>query len=75
MKSCATIFEEVVPVPAFREHPSKLFVETTSRCNLNCVMCMKQNDGAATDGDLEPAALANRSSIPGWSNTSPGRGN
>jgi MoaA/NifB/PqqE/SkfB family radical SAM enzyme len=28
-------------------HPgasSKLFVETTSRCNLNCAMCMKQND-------------------------------
>jgi putative metalloenzyme radical SAM/SPASM domain maturase len=41
--------------PAFLEHPSKLFVETTSRCNLNCVMCMKQNSGGSMkDGDLAP---------------------
>lgn len=41
------------PVPAFREYPSKLFVETTSRCNLSCVMCMKQHpDCASVDGDL-----------------------
>jgi putative metalloenzyme radical SAM/SPASM domain maturase len=58
MKSCATILEDVVPVPARREHPSKLFVETTSRCNLNCVMCMKQNDGVGIDGDLEPTTFA-----------------
>ena len=46
-------------IPAFRDHPSKLFVETTSRCNLNCVMCPKQNQGSGTpDGDLEPGTFA-----------------
>jgi putative metalloenzyme radical SAM/SPASM domain maturase len=51
--------EEPVQVPpAFRRHPSKLFVETTSRCNLNCVMCMKQNpDGGVREGDLAPATF------------------
>lgn len=40
-------------LPALRPWPSKLFVETTSRCNLNCAMCMKQNSGSAgRDGDL-----------------------
>ncbi len=29
-------------VPAFRPRPSKLFVETTTRCNLSCKMCVKQ---------------------------------
>ena len=44
--------------PAFREYPSKLFVETTSRCNLNCVMCSKQNQGSITpDGDLDLATF------------------
>lgn len=44
--------------PAFRDHPSKLFVETTSRCNLNCVMCPKQNrSGAPADGDLDQSAF------------------
>jgi putative metalloenzyme radical SAM/SPASM domain maturase len=47
------------PEPAFRDHPTKLFVETTSRCNLNCVMCMKQNgDGASCDGDLDHQLFA-----------------
>lgn len=27
------------------EHPSKLFVETTTRCNLGCLMCVKQTAG------------------------------
>ena len=45
IKSSAAIARDVEPIPALREHPSKLFVETTSRCNLNCVMCMKQNGG------------------------------
>jgi putative metalloenzyme radical SAM/SPASM domain maturase len=30
-----------------RSHPSKLFVEVTTRCNLRCGMCMKQNGSAA----------------------------
>lgn len=41
--------------PAFLEYPSKLFVETTSRCNLSCAMCMKQNPvgGRGGEGDLD----------------------
>lgn len=50
--------EQLLLSPAFREYPSKLFVETTSRCNLNCVMCMKQSpDGTIRDGDLSPATF------------------
>jgi putative metalloenzyme radical SAM/SPASM domain maturase len=42
--------------PALREYPTKLFVETTTRCNLNCFMCVKQNQGnGICDGDLTPA--------------------
>ena len=41
--------------PSLRAYPTKLFVETTTRCNLNCFMCVKQNQGADTcDGDLSP---------------------
>lgn len=59
MKSFAAIADDIVPIPALREYPSKLFVETTSRCNLGCVMCMKQNPvGAPPDGDLAPATFA-----------------
>lgn len=28
---------------AARDHPSKLFIEVTTRCNLTCGMCVKQN--------------------------------
>ncbi len=58
--SCAVLSsEESYTEPAFRDYLSKLFVETTSRCNLNCVMCPKQNrSGGAADGDLEPATFA-----------------
>ncbi|HEY6096550.1 MAG TPA: radical SAM protein, partial [Candidatus Deferrimicrobium sp.] len=39
--------------PAQREHPSKLFVEVTTRCNMNCSMCVKQTDGGGSpEGDL-----------------------
>ena len=45
--------------PALWEHPSKLFVETTSRCNLGCVMCVKQTDGGCiAEGDLEETTFA-----------------
>ena len=38
---------------ALRPYPSKLFVETTTRCNLNCFMCVKQSDDTCIDeGDL-----------------------
>lgn len=41
--------------PALLDHPSRLFVETTSRCNLRCPMCVKQSGaGNVTDGDMAP---------------------
>lgn len=40
---------------AARVFPSKLFVETTTRCNLNCFMCVKQNRGSdVSEGDFSP---------------------
>ena len=56
MQNCAAALSDLTPVsePALLDYPSKLFVETTSRCNLNCVMCMKQNgEGGMRDGDLD----------------------
>lgn len=45
--------------PAFRPYPSRLFVETTTRCNLSCVMCMKQSRGSdLREGDLSPVTFA-----------------
>lgn len=47
-----------VIAPPLREYPTRLFVESTSRCNLGCVMCMKQAPGCGiTDGDLQPATF------------------
>lgn len=41
---------------ALQEFPRKLFVEVTTRCNLSCFMCVKQNqEGLIDDGDLSPA--------------------
>lgn len=40
---------------ALRDLPTKLFVETTTRCNLNCFMCVKQNRGSqVNEGDFSP---------------------
>src|SRR5512135_1193884 len=40
-------------LPALRNHPSKLFVETTTRCNMKCQMCVKQTMGSGLiEGDL-----------------------
>jgi len=40
---------------ALRDFPSKLFVESTTRCNLNCFMCVKQNQGSdVREGDFSP---------------------
>jgi putative metalloenzyme radical SAM/SPASM domain maturase len=40
---------------ALRDHPTRLFVETTTRCNLNCFMCVKQNRGSdVREGDFTP---------------------
>ncbi|MBI1920499.1 MAG: radical SAM/SPASM domain-containing protein [Geobacter sp.] len=45
-------------VAALREYPSRLFVETTTRCNLRCRMCVKQTDGnCITEGDMSPAVF------------------
>lgn len=60
-KNTAADFNREYPLaePALLEYPSKLFVETTSRCNLSCVMCMKQNpDGLINDGDLDLPTFA-----------------
>src|SRR5512138_447606 len=39
--------------PALRDHPSKLFVEVTTRCNLRCAMCVKEAQGRPiTEGDM-----------------------
>jgi putative metalloenzyme radical SAM/SPASM domain maturase len=44
---------------AFRPYPSKLFVETTTHCNLLCPMCVKQAaDSRVIDGDLSQATFA-----------------
>jgi putative metalloenzyme radical SAM/SPASM domain maturase len=45
--------------PALLAHPSKLFVETTTRCNLGCFMCVKQTcDHAIDEGDMSAATFA-----------------
>jgi putative metalloenzyme radical SAM/SPASM domain maturase len=44
---------------ALRRYPSKLFVETTSRCNLGCFMCVKQTGGGCiAEGDLSETHFA-----------------
>jgi putative metalloenzyme radical SAM/SPASM domain maturase len=38
---------------ALNKHPSKLFVEVTTRCNLQCGMCVKQNGmGGIPEGSM-----------------------
>lgn len=45
--------------PAALRTPSKLFVETTTRCNLGCFMCVKQTcDHAIMEGDMSLATFA-----------------
>jgi len=40
---------------ALLDHPSRLFVEVTSRCNLRCPMCVKQSGiGDVREGDMLP---------------------
>ena len=52
MSSCSA------PQPAFRKHPSKLFVETTTRCNLKCPACVKQSVGnEIREGDISMATF------------------
>jgi putative metalloenzyme radical SAM/SPASM domain maturase len=45
--------------PYLRPHPSKLFVETTTLCNLGCFMCVKQTAGCGmTEGEMTPETFA-----------------
>ena len=40
---------------AVNEYPAKLFVEVTTRCNLRCGMCVKQNGiGGIPEGTMSP---------------------
>jgi putative metalloenzyme radical SAM/SPASM domain maturase len=44
---------------ALRNFPTKLFVETTTRCNLSCFMCVKQSRGSeVSEGDFSPELFA-----------------
>jgi putative metalloenzyme radical SAM/SPASM domain maturase len=55
-ESCKNAFSanpEQEKHPAFRNHPSKLFIELTTRCNLSCRMCLKQSAGCEIrEGDM-----------------------
>lgn len=43
---------------AFLDHPTKLFVEVTTRCNMQCAMCVKQAPGGEVkEGDLALATF------------------
>lgn len=45
--------------PALRPHPSKLFVEVTTRCNLHCAMCVKEAKGQGiAEGNMTPETFA-----------------
>ncbi|MDA8242488.1 MAG: radical SAM/SPASM family putative metalloenzyme maturase [Nitrospiraceae bacterium] len=52
--------------PALAGYPSRLFVEVTTKCNLRCGMCVRQNNGGAiregsmTSGTFEALAPAFR---------------
>lgn len=59
----ATIYEETKTfehiTAALRPYPTKLFVETTTRCNLSCFMCVKQSDDRCIDeGDISEDTFA-----------------
>jgi len=58
MTTNSTTEAQAVP-PALQARPSKLFVETTTRCNLGCFMCVKQTcDHAIVEGDMSLATFA-----------------
>lgn len=41
------------------DYPAKLFVEITTRCNLSCGMCVKQNgEGNIAEGTISPETFA-----------------
>lgn len=39
-------------------HPTRIYLETTTRCNLSCAMCVKQSSGGdIAEGDFSPTAF------------------
>jgi len=47
------VVAETELLPALRNYPSRLFVETTTRCNMKCHMCVKQSMGnGVKEGDI-----------------------
>jgi len=51
--SSAAVVNQTQVIPALRDYPAKVFVETTTRCNLHCHMCVKQTpQSGIVDGDL-----------------------
>jgi putative metalloenzyme radical SAM/SPASM domain maturase len=45
--------------PGLRAHPSKLFVEVTTRCNMRCAMCVKEARGQRiAEGDMSAELFA-----------------
>jgi putative metalloenzyme radical SAM/SPASM domain maturase len=47
-----------------RDYPSKLFVEVTTRCNLQCRMCVKQNGiGGIPEGIMSPETFEQLSPV------------
>jgi len=51
-------FNEKTRQPALRNYPTKLFVETTTNCNLGCFMCVKQAGKCGiTEGEMSSATL------------------
>ena len=58
MSSQPSSHPAAVPAP-LREYPSKLFVETTTFCNLRCPMCVKQAaDSNIIDADMSDAIFS-----------------
>ena len=58
MKNPGTTIK-VEPPAALRGYPGKLFVEITTRCNLGCLMCVKQTQGCGmSEGEMPPATFA-----------------
>jgi putative metalloenzyme radical SAM/SPASM domain maturase len=50
---------ETAQHPSLRPHPSKLFVEVTTRCNLHCPMCVKRAPRQhIADGDMSSETFA-----------------
>jgi putative metalloenzyme radical SAM/SPASM domain maturase len=50
---------EIEAAAALRGYPAKLFVETTTRCNLGCIMCVKQTDGCVmSEGEMSQETFA-----------------